>query len=202
MSAIRMWETDIGRDDTFDFDNERTSPRALDRDALDGWFNDALPRIFGYFLVRVGGRVDVAEDLTQEAMLAAVKASDGAPIEFPFGWLLGIARHKLHDHYRRQDRDRTRFAAVDPEFEASVADRSSLPEFNFESQHVRDSIIATLDRLPPRQRSVLVFRYLDGLEVTSIASMLDVSVHAAESLLARGRTSFRTHYAQVAGETR
>ncbi len=200
MSAIRMWETDIGRDDAVD--NERMVLHTLDRDALDRWFNDALPRIFGYFLVRVGGRIDVAEDLTQEAMLAAIKASDGAPIEFPLGWLFGIARHKLHDHYRRQDRDRTRFAAVDLHFEASAANPSFLPEFDFESQHVRDNIVATLDGLPPRQRSVLVFRYLDGLDVTSIASLMGISIHATESLLVRGRTSFRTHYAQVAGDTR
>jgi len=35
------------------------------------WFDEALPGIYGYFLPRVGGRIAVAEDLTQETILAA-----------------------------------------------------------------------------------------------------------------------------------
>lgn len=200
MSAIRMWESDIGSESIDG--TERTKPRSGEQDALDRWFDDALPRIFGYFLPRVGGRVHVAEDLTQETMLAAVRTDACLAADEPIAWLFGIARHKLHDHYRRQDRERAQFAASDPEFEEAIADQATLPELNLESLHVRDGIIATLDRLPPRQRSALVFRYLDGLDVSGTAGMLGVSIHAAESLLARGRRSFRTLYIQLTGEAR
>ncbi len=39
---------------------DRTQARAP-ADAA-AWFGDALPRIFGYFLPRVGGRIAVADD--------------------------------------------------------------------------------------------------------------------------------------------
>ncbi len=196
-----MWETDIGAKNTAE--TERTRPRSREQVALDGWFNDALPRIFGYFLPRVGGRIQVAEDLTQETLLAAVRTDAYQVADEPIAWLFGIARHKLHDHYRRQDRERSQFAASDPELEESIADHTTLPELNLESLHVRDGIISTLDRLPPpRQHSALVFRCLDGLDVPATASMLGVSIRAAESLLARGRRSFRTLYIQLTGEAR
>lgn len=200
MSAIRMWETDIESESIAE--TEPTKPRSREQDALDRWFDDALPRIFGYFLPRVGGRVHVAEDLTQETMLAAVRTDAHLAADEPIAWLFRIARHKLHDHYRRQDRERAQFAASDPEFAEASAEHATLPELNLESLHVRDGIIATLDRLPPRQRSTLVFRYLDGLDVPDTAGMLGVSIHATESLLARGRRSFRTLYIQLTGEAR
>ncbi|MDQ3540199.1 MAG: hypothetical protein M3440_05880, partial [Chloroflexota bacterium] len=54
---------------------DRTQARAP-ADAA-AWFDDALPRIFGYFLPRVGGRIAVAEDLAQETILAAVRSGNG-----------------------------------------------------------------------------------------------------------------------------
>lgn len=195
-----MWETDIGAKSTAETEWKR--PQSREQVALDGWFDDALPRIFGYFLPRVGGRIQVAEDLTQETLLAAVRTDAYQVADEPIAWLFGIARHKLHDHYRQQDRERSQFAANDPELEESIADHTTLPELNLESFHVRDGIISTLDRMPPRQRSALVFRYLDGLDVPATAGMLGVSIHTAESLLARGRRSFRTFYIQLTGEAR
>jgi DNA-directed RNA polymerase specialized sigma24 family protein len=63
----------------------------------------------------------------------------------------------------------------------------ALPDLDLDSIHVRDAIIATLGKLPPRQRSALVLRYFDGCDVPTTATLLDTTVHAAESLLARAR---------------
>src|SRR5690606_32261800 len=61
---------------------------------VSAWFHDALPRIYGYFIPRVGGRVAVAEDLTQETMLAAVRTDRGPEsADMVIPWLYGIARH-------------------------------------------------------------------------------------------------------------
>lgn len=65
---------------------------------------------------------------------------------------------------------------------------------------MRDAIIATLDKLPPRQRGALVLRYIDGCDVPATAALLDTTIHAAESLLARARVSFRDHYHALTGE--
>ena len=74
--------------------------------SLDALFDDALPRIYGYILVRVGGDRAVAEELTQETMLALATALGGPHprIAHPLAWLFGTARFKLIDHYRRRER--------------------------------------------------------------------------------------------------
>lgn len=182
---------------------ERSQPRAPTDVAT--WFDEALPRIYGYFLPRVGNRIAVAEDLTQETLLAALPAAIGSqpgPIDGSavMPWLFGIARHKLMDHYRREDRERRQFSAgVDPEL-IDIGPSPPLGHLDLDSIHVRDDIIATLDKLPPRQRSALVLRHFDGCDVPTTAELLGISVHATESLLARGRIAFRRLYREITGE--
>lgn len=157
-------------------------------------FDDALPRIYGYFIPRVGGRVAIAEDLTQETMLAAVRTDRG-----PNGpdnvmpWLFGIARHKLMDHYRKQDRDLRNFGHRVAEDDVPEGDLS-LPDLDLESLPVRDAVIESLDALTPRHRAALVLRYLDGCDVPFIAASLGITVSATESLLVRARSAFRRDY--------
>jgi hypothetical protein len=75
---------------------EEAGALSADRDAFDGFYEDALPRVYGYFLHRCGGSVPVAEDLTQETFLAAVaELRKGRRIDAPIRWIFGIARHKL-----------------------------------------------------------------------------------------------------------
>ncbi|CAN5800131.1 sigma-70 family RNA polymerase sigma factor [soil metagenome] len=165
------------------------------------WFEDALPRLFGYFIVRVGGSSHDAEDLTQETMLAAVRSMHDPPGDVPImAWLYGIARHKLIDHYRREDRVRRQFGqGIDPGL-IDIEPSAPVAHLDLDSIHVRDDIIATIHRLPPRQRSAMVLRYFDGCDVSTTAVLLDASVHATESLLARGRVTFRRIYREITGE--
>ena len=90
--------------------NEPIDPPGCPSDRAAGdvatWLDHALPQLFGYFIVRVGGRVDVAEDLTQETILAAAASESRPSVGTPvMAWLYGIARHKLIDHYRREERE-------------------------------------------------------------------------------------------------
>ena len=68
-------------------------------------YETALPQVYGYLLSRCGNRA-VAEDLTAETFLAAVSAVR-EQADSPVGpaWLIGVARHKLVDHWRRQERE-------------------------------------------------------------------------------------------------
>jgi RNA polymerase sigma-70 factor (ECF subfamily) len=165
------------------------------------WFDEAVPRLYGYFIVRVGGRVDVAEDLTQETIVAAVNNPAPPNRSTPIlAWLFGIARHKLVDHYRREERERRQFEFhVDPAI-IEIGPSPPLGELDLDSIHTRDDIIATVDRLSPRQRSAIVLRYFDDRDVVTTAAVLGLSVHATESLLARGRIAFRRIYREITGE--
>jgi DNA-directed RNA polymerase specialized sigma24 family protein len=76
---------------------------ALDVAGFEVLYGRLLPVVYGYFLRRVGG-VPLAEDLTQEAFLSAVRSLPAA-IESPEGWMVTIARRRFIDHLRREGRN-------------------------------------------------------------------------------------------------
>ena len=68
-------------------------------------YDDALPHVYGYLLARCGD-TGLAEDLTAESFLAAVHAVRAPGVPDPsIPWLIGVARHKLADHWRRAERE-------------------------------------------------------------------------------------------------
>src|SRR5690348_14514487 len=161
----------------------------LAADSFRRFYDEALPVVYGYLVRRCGGSAATAEDLTQETFLAAVaELRKGRRVDAPVPWVLGIARHKLLDHYRRQSR-RERTVALDDELELV----SLVPG------EADDLAVAALARVPASQRAALVLRHLDGFSVPEVASALGRSIEAVESLLVRGRTSFRRAYAEVNG---
>lgn len=149
------------------------------------FYDDALPRIYGYFLHRCGGAASVAEELTQETFVAAVaELRKGRQVDAPLPWLYGIARHKLLDHYRREGRRR------------EVA--GQLDERAVEDGEERLRVLVALGAVPATQRAALVLRHMEGLSVPELAAVLGRSVEAAESLLARGRVHFKRAYLEEA----
>lgn len=62
-------------------------------------------------------------------MLAAVDSRGLAGLldEPSLAWLFAIARHKLLDHYRRQDRRRLRVTVLDTVMQESLPDDRFLP---------------------------------------------------------------------------
>jgi RNA polymerase sigma-70 factor (ECF subfamily) len=153
----------------------------------------ALPRVYGYLLPRCGSAA-LAEDLTAETFLAAIAASrQGSLAEVNVGWLVGVARHKLVDHWRRLEREQRSLAAADQTRATLEADDPWDEWFDTEAAH------AALALLAPPQRAALTLRYLDGLPVADVAEHLGRSLHATETLLARSRSALRRHYEQGHG---
>jgi RNA polymerase sigma-70 factor, ECF subfamily len=154
-------------------------------------YDDALPHVYGYLLARCGD-TGLAEDLTAESFLAAVHAvrKPGAP-EPSVGWLIGVARHKLADHWRRTERERRGLRRLDGE--------TALADDPWETALDRIRAREVLGRLGPHHRAALTLRYLDGLPVPEVARHLDRSVHATEALLVRARAAFRRIYQEEEG---
>jgi RNA polymerase sigma-70 factor, ECF subfamily len=157
-------------------------------------YDDALPQVYGYLLARCGRR-SLAEDLTAETFLAAVTACRGTPPPTPStGWLVGIARHKLVDHWRAAERERRGLTAVE-----------SWPELPDDPWDERlDALLArqVLDGQTGTHRAALTLRYLDGLPVPEVAHVLGRTVAATEALLVRARAAFRRSYAALGEDGR
>jgi RNA polymerase sigma-70 factor (ECF subfamily) len=165
------------------------SAGVVTKESLVSFLDHALPEVYGYLLHRTQEKM-VAEDLTSETMIAAVGGMIGSPTErLSVPWLIGIARHKLADHWRREARDRRRFEMI-------VAQRASEPtDVVFEE----GPAFETLALLSPSQRLALTLRYVDGLSVPEVAELVGRSVHATETLLVRSRCAFKDRYAEIGG---
>jgi RNA polymerase sigma-70 factor (ECF subfamily) len=153
-------------------------------------YDRALPHVYGYLLSRCG-RPSLAEDLTAETLLAAVDAVRRPdPPSVSTAWLVGVARHKLVDHWRRQEREERGLVAV--------AEEPVSPDpWDVHLDRVRAR--AVLERLAPPHRAALTLRYIDDLGVSEVAVLLDRTVHATEGLLARARAAFRRAYTAEGG---
>ena len=146
----------------------------------------ALPQVYGYLLPRCGS-VALAEDLAAETFMAAVAATRRhPPPQVSVAWLIGIARHKLVDHWRRAEREQRGLAAAEQGQPAGEDPWSEV--LDAQAAHV------ALLRLSLPQRTALTLRYLDGLSVREVAQHLDRSVHATETLLVRARSALRRVY--------
>lgn len=152
--------------------------------ALLDLYDDALPVVYGYLRARCE-RTAVAEELTSETFLAAVDAVRRDPAaELSRAWLVGVARHKLVDHWRRRGREERGLQVV----ASRAADRDDPWEVQLDALRAR----ALLDLLAPQY--VLTLRYLDDLPVPQVADLVGRSVHATEGLLVRARSPFRAAY--------
>ena len=155
-----------------------------DPEAFTAFYMEALPRVYGYLVSRCGGSIALAEDLTQETFLAAVaEIRRGRPVLDPIPWVVRIARNKFVDHVRRNLRDERKLLKVWQAREGAS-----------ETHDGRESALNALQCVPLSQRAALSLRYQDGLSVSEVATALGRSIHATESLLARGKETFRRNY--------
>ena len=145
-------------------------------------YDRALGDVYGY-LSRRCLNAAVAEDLTAETFLAAARAARAGTAELTIAWLIGTARHKLVDHWRREGRQRQ---ALEELYDTGA--EAVDPGDPVDTWHVH----GVLAQLPSHHRTALTLRYLDGLPVDQVAAHLDRSIHATESLLMRAKAAYRT----------
>jgi RNA polymerase sigma-70 factor (ECF subfamily) len=123
----------------------------------------------------VCGDAAAAEDVTQEAFLAAVRALDRFDRRRPFGpWLHRIVVNRAIDHTRARALRREVAAERLPE---PVAPPSEPPD---------EALMSAIGGLPPEQRAVVVLRHLLGYDPTEIAAMLELPRGTVNSRIRRG----------------
>ena len=165
--------------------------------ALLALYDTAVAQVYGYLLHRCG-RTALAEDLTSETFLAAVDAvrSERPPpvATLSTAWLIGVARHKLVDHWRRLAREERSLTAVADDPTSTFAGGQPATDDPWDAR--LDAIRAqdTLHQLAPQHRAALTLRYLDDLPVADVAQALGRTLHATEALLVRSKQAFRVAY--------
>ena len=157
--------------------------------AFTEWYETALPRVYGFVYARAGGDAPLAEDITAQAFLEAVRARRSfAGRADPITWICSIARNRLIDHYRSQARDNARHLRL------VVNDLGSSEQASWDRLDDRDAVLSALAPLPPLERTALILRYLDGYSVRETARLIGRSEPATESLLTRARDRVRAAF--------
>ena len=155
------------------------------------FFDEAYPRVYRYLLARCRGHAAVAEDLTQETFMSAVReVQRGRADAVSMPWLMVVARHKLIDHYRRQAREHRWLRR--PPADAAV--------FAVGDQDGDGRVLEALHTLAASQQIALILHHVDGLSIPEVARLLGKSVRATESLVARGRQTLRDRYEEGGDE--
>ncbi|MGO8737000.1 MAG: RNA polymerase sigma factor [Terriglobia bacterium] len=139
---------------------------------------------------RFTGRVEEAEDLTQEVFIKVfqtLKSYDAAQGSFST-WLHRVARNHLVDHYRRTRKDRVTSSLEDelPAAEEKLSPHIE-PTGQVESRERRESLQLALDKLSPDLREAVVLRDLHDLDYEEIALVLKVPQGTVKSRINRGR---------------
>jgi RNA polymerase sigma-70 factor, ECF subfamily len=144
-------------------------------------------KVFG-LAYRFTGRVDAAEDLTQEVFvkvyqtLHKYREADG-----PFGaWVMAVARNHAIDQYRRGRQERAR-RADDPVLLETAPAREEHPIAGIERDERARLVHRGLRALPPDLRLPLILCDLQGLSYEEIATSLQVPLGTVKSRINRAR---------------
>jgi RNA polymerase sigma-70 factor (ECF subfamily) len=144
-------------------------------------------KVFG-LAYRFSGRVDEAEDLTQEIFVKVYQGLDryrereGA---FP-GWLMRVARNQAIDHYRRRREERVR-RAEGPEILDSMPSSEEGPLRSLEREERVRLVHRGIRALPSDLREPLVLFDLQGVPYEEIAVTLGIPLGTVKSRINRGR---------------
>ncbi len=141
------------------------------------------PRCYGVALRMLGNRAE-AEDVTQDAMMRLWQmAPDWVAGHAKVStWLYRVTMNLCLDIKRRKRPDTLENAPDIHDETASVVDQ-------MQDTARKDALQDALNQLPERQRQAVILRHLEELSNPEIASVMDISVEAVESLTARGKRS-------------
>jgi RNA polymerase sigma-70 factor, ECF subfamily len=145
--------------------------------------------IYPFVRRRLMPRIELVEDLMQEILFAAWRGLPNFRGEANLrSWMLGIARHKLDDYYRRRIRD----AETLEEDDTSAEQRTEIMfDRDLDAAATKEQIQRTLALLPEAYALALIWRYREEKSLREMAALCGKTEKAMERLLARARENFR-----------
>ena len=183
-----MPETDVGRDDA----ELIRLCLAGEQTAFDELAARHYRRVYNVIYRMLGNR-EQAEDVTQETFLRVYSRLDTFQEGGSFvGWLRRIASNMSIDHLRRR---REQTVSLDEQLESGVEQADTRldaqPEDRLEMSEDSRRVVEAVQKLPGKQRAVLVLRHVEGMKIDEIARTLKMPAGTVKTLLFRGRQAIR-----------
>lgn len=166
--------------------------RRLDESALSAIFDAYYEPLYRYIYRHLGASL-IAEDLAAEVFqrfLEEIKNQRGPTTNLK-AWLYRVAHNLMVDELRRNKH-----------LDFELLDESQLAADPEVGEQVQQSIAQqltqqALQQLTDKQRTVLVLKYLQGLENEEIAQTLNLSIGTVKSLQHRGLQTMRQHLKEI-----
>lgn len=147
--------------------------------------------LYAYVRQRLVPRTELADDIVQDVFVAALRGLDRFAGDASLqSWLLGIARHKVEDHYRARLRAMASLSDMDEDVLTVPVEMPALDE-HIDRERLRDKTHRVLARLPEAYVTVLLWRYWEKRSARDMAEQAGRTEKSIERLLARARAQFR-----------
>lgn len=157
-----------------------TAWRGGDRAAGERLLKRHFRSLYRFFSNKVSGDVS---DLVQQTMLGCVEGRDRVREDGSFrAFVLGVARHRLYDHYARSRRLDGRSVG-----ELPAATMSPTPTSVVARKQAQRQLLQALREIPLELQVVLELHYWESLSTADLARVLDVPQGTVKSRLRRAR---------------
>ena len=128
------------------------------------------------FVARLLGDVDVAQDVVQETFLRVARHPKRLlRVDSCHNWLLRVARNIGMDHIRRVSRHRKHAESVARHAESVASVAEAEPGAALEKEELHARVRAEIERLPGRQRELLLLRLQEQKSYKEIAEITGLS---------------------------
>ena len=132
------------------------------------------------FLLRMGCQPSDAEDIVQETFIKAARGLSRYQHKERFRtWLFKICHNSLRDYYKKASRRRE----LPHDSGTLAASEANSPDAIMIEKEQALRVQAALNRLPPKQRLVVVLRYYHGFSINEIAHLVKCPVGTVKSRL-------------------
>ncbi len=150
--------------------------------------------VYRYVSRLTGGDVQLSEDIVQETFVALFRQRRDSPdVEIGVGWVMTAARNRLIDHCRSRQRERARIERV------TAGEVLEHPALDYDAVSA-DQARWLLRCLPEQERTALALHTVDQLSIAEVAILIDRSVEATTSLVARARRRLRNVVTELRDE--
>ena len=164
-----------------------------DRKATAEFVGRFADKLYSYVRSRLAPRYDQVDDLVQQVFLEAWQGLEQYQGAGSLGsWIMGIARHKVEDYYRRCLRAPESLEEIGPE-PAGTGPTLDVHQF-LEREQVRKTAQRVMSELPEHYRLVLRWRYWEKASAREMALKTGKTEKAIERLLARAGAEFRQRW--------
>jgi RNA polymerase sigma-70 factor, ECF subfamily len=183
--------------------------RVQDRRAVEELVARFGPRTYR-LAVRITGKPEDAQEVTQDVMWAVVRKIDTFKGESALGsWIYRITANAAYQKLRgRRDRDQVSWEEILPAFDADghfaepVQDWTHAFEDPALQAEARARLREAIDSLPPDYRTAFVLHDMEERPNPEIAELLGISLPAVKSRVHRSRLFLRQRLAEYFGRAR